>query len=178
MPGQYSSAFISLDQRGTGASAVVNFLFFFSSSSSSFFGVCGVCGGWCLVLKNLFFVFFSLCAVMFYDRRIYTHPSHLSKGRVVNKTHQSVFCHRDTGQGRDPLLALLHLLLYFVFFFIFLRQSYSYRRRERYDFWIHVHLYTRVCEGDFTPAGAFVSPIVSVCARLLGCNQFFFFFFF
>lgn len=109
---------------------------------------------------------------MFYDRRIYTTSSHLSpKGRrVVNKTHISPSFVIETllllGQGRDPLLALLHLLPFKSFwgFLSFYDSLTHIGKKERGDMTLYISIPVCVCvEDSIWPAEAFVSLHCVLC---------------
>lgn len=159
MPGQYSSGlyFPWPAEKWTEEPARARSSTFFSSGDGggSVWCCCGGCWLSCVCWKMLFCVifFFFFCAVMFYDRRIYTTSSHLSpKGRrVVNKTHISPSFVIETllllGQGRDPLLALLHLLPFKSFwgFLSFYDGLTHIGKRERGDMTLYISIPVCVC---------------------------------
>lgn len=154
------------------------------------------CGG-CLVvlcvLKNALLCYFLLllllCCYVLRPEDIYYIQPFKPKGKEGCKqdTHQSVFCHRDTlllllRQGRDPLLALLHLLPFKSFWgFLSFYDGLTHigkKRERRYDF---IYFYSSVCvcvEDSIWPAEAFVSLhcVLCVCATS-GLLQSVFFFF-
>lgn len=178
---------------GTGASAISSTFFSSGDGGGSVWCCCGGCLVVLCVLKNALLCYFLLllllCCYVLRPEDIYYIQPFKPKGKEGCKqdTHQSVFCHRDTlllllRQGRDPLLALLHLLPFKSFwgFLSFYDGLTHIGKKERGDMTLYISIPVCVCVWRILygrQRHLSLSIVFCVCVRLLGCcNQFSFFF--